>query len=201
MTDARPTLRSLLALPDTPASLSKSALVLIDCQQTYREGIMELEGVEPALKECATLLKRARDAGAPVIHIQHDAGAGTPYDTKAPIGAIADIVAPAAGEKVITKAYPSSFEGTDLDAELKRLGVTDLVLAGFMTHVCVNSTARAAFNHGYRATVVGNATATRALANPASGVTLTAQELHNGALTALSDIFAIVVPSEDKVPS
>ena len=201
MTDARPTLRSLLALPDAPASLSKSALVLIDCPQTYREGIMQLEGVEPALKECATLLKRARDAGAPVIHIQHDAGAGTPYDTKAPIGAIADVVAPAAGEKVITKAYPNSFEQTDLDQELKRLGVTDLVLAGFMTHVCVNSTARAAFNHGYRATVVGNATATRALANPAGGGVVSAQEMHNSALTALSDIFAIVVPSEDKIPS
>jgi nicotinamidase-related amidase len=200
MTESRPTLRSLLALPDTPAPLSKSALVLIDCQNTYREGIMQLEGVEPALKECAALLKRARDAGAPVIHIQHDAGPGSPYDVRAPIGTIADVVAPAVGEKVITKAYPSSFEQTDLDAELKRLGVTDLVLAGFMTHVCVNSTARAAFNHGYRTTVVGNATATRSLANPTGG-TLSAQELHNGALTALSDIFAIVVPSGDKVPT
>lgn len=200
MTEARPTLRSLLALPDTPAPLSKSALVLIDCQNTYREGIMQLEGVEPALAECAKLLKRARDAGAPVIHIQHDAGPGTPYDTKAPIGTIADVVAPAAGETVITKAYPSSFEQTDLDAELKRLGVTDLVLAGFMTHVCVNSTARAAFNHGYRATVVGNATATRALANPNGGV-VPAAELHDSALTALTDIFAIVVPSEDKIPT
>lgn len=200
MTDARPTLRSLLALPDTPAPLSKSALVLIDCQNTYREGIMQLEGVEPALAECAKLLKRARDAGAPVIHIQHDAGPGTPYDVTAPIGSIADVVAPAAGETVITKAYPSSFEKTDLDAELKRLGVQNLVLAGFMTHVCVNSTARAAFNHGYVTTVVGNATATRALANPNGGV-VPAEELHNSALTALTDIFAIVVPSGDKVPT
>jgi nicotinamidase-related amidase len=119
---------------------------------------------------------------------------------RAHIGSIADVVAPAAGEKVITKAFPSSFEQTDLDAELKRLGVTDLVLAGFMTHVCVNSTARAAFNHGYRTTVVGNATATRSLKNPVGG-DLSAEELHNGALTALSDIFAIVVPSEDKVPA
>ena len=200
MTDARPTLRSLLALPDTPAPLSKSALVLIDCQNTYREGVMQLEGVEPALAECAKLLQRARDAGAPVIHIQHDAGPGSPYDTKAPIGQIADVVGPAAGVKVITMAYPSSFEGTDLDAELKRLGVTNLVLAGFMTHVCVNSTARAAFNHGYSTPVVGNATATRSLANPTGGV-LTAESLHNGALTALSDIFAIVVPSGEKVPT
>ncbi len=200
MTDARPTLRSLLVLPDTPAPLANSALVLIDCQNTYREGVMQLEGVEPALAECAKLLQRARHAGAPVIHIRHDAGPGTPYDVRASIGAIADIVAPAAGETVITKAYPSSFEQTDLDAELKKLGVTDLVIAGFMTHVCVNSTARAAFNRGYRATVVGNATATRALANPNGGV-VAAKTLHDGALTALSDIFAIVVPSAENIPA
>jgi len=200
MTEARPTLRALLALPDAPAPLSKSALILIDCQNTYREGIMQLEGVEPALKQCAVLLQRARDAGTPVIHIQHDAGPGTPYDVRAEIGAIADVVAPNAGETIITKAYPSSFEQTNLDAELKKLGVTDLVLAGFMTHVCVNSTARAAFNHGYRPTVVAGATATRALPNPLGGE-LPAQAVHTGALAALADIFAVVVPSEQAIPT
>ncbi|CAN1722847.1 Isochorismatase [Hyphomicrobium sp. 1Nfss2.1] len=200
MTEARPTLRALLALPDTPAPLSKSALVLIDCQNTYREGIMQLEGVEPALKECAALLQRARDTRTPVIHIQHDAGPGTPYDVRAEIGAIADVVAPNAGETVIVKAYPSSFEQTNLDAELKKLGVTDLVLAGFMTHVCVNSTARAAFNHGYRPTVVASATATRALPNPLGG-TLSAEAVHTGALAALADIFAVVVPSQSAIPT
>jgi len=199
MTEARPTLRSLLALPDVPAPLSKSALVLIDCQNTYREGVMQLAGVEPALAECAKLLQRARDAGTPVIHIQHDAGPESPYDVRAPIGAIADVVAPAEGEPVIVKAFPSSFEQTNLDDQLKKLGVTDLVLAGFMTHVCVNSTARAAFNHGYRPTVVGNATATRALPQPGGGV-VEAEALHNATLAGLADIFAIVVPSEDKVP-
>jgi nicotinamidase-related amidase len=197
---ASPTLRSLLQMPTEPAPLSKSALILIDCQNTYREGVMQLEGVEPALKECATLLDRARKAGAPVIHIQHDAGPGSPYDVRARIGQIADPVAPAAGEKVITKAYPSSFEQTDLDAELKKLGVTDLVIAGFMTHVCVNSTTRAAFNHGYRPTVVASATATRSLPNPLGGE-LPAKAVHDGALTALSDIFAIVVPDQSKVPA
>jgi len=200
MTEPRPTLRSLLALPTVPAPLSKSALVMIDCQNTYREGVMQLEGVEPALKECAALLQRARAAGTPIIHIQHDAGPGSPYDVRERIGAIADIVAPVEGETVITKAYPSSFEQTNLDAELKKHGVTDLVLAGFMTHVCVNSTARAAFNHGYRPTVVGNATATRALPNQLGG-TLPAEAVHTGALAALADIFAIVVPSPDAIPT
>lgn len=200
MTEARPTLRSLLALPDAPAPLSKSALVLIDCQNTYREGIMQLEGVEAALQECAKLLERARNAGATVIHIQHDAGPGSPYDVRAPIGAIADIVAPAPGEVVITKTYPSSFEQTNLDIELKNRDINELVIAGFMTHVCVNSTARAAFNLGYQSTVVANATATRALPNPVGGV-LAADAVHNGALTALADMFAIVVPSQESIPT
>lgn len=196
---ASPTLRSLLGMPTVPAKLQKSALILIDCQNTYREGIMQLEGVEPALAHCARLLAYARSGGTPVIHIRHDAGPGTPYDVTAPIGQIADTVAPARGEKVITKNYPSSFEKTDLDAELKRLGVTDLVLAGFMTHVCVNSTARAAFNLGYRPTVVAAATATRALPNPTGGE-VPAREMHEAALAALSDLFAIVVPDASKVP-
>jgi nicotinamidase-related amidase len=197
---ASPTLRSLLSLPIEPAPLSQSALILIDCQNTYRGGVMQLEGVEPALQECARLLARARDAGVPVIHIQHDAGPGSPYDVRAEIGAIADVVAPIPGETVIIKSYPSSFEKTDLDAQLKKLGTTDLVLTGFMTHVCVNSTARAAFNHGYRPTVVAAATATRSLPNPNGGV-IAAQSLHDGSLAALSDLFAIVVPSQASIPA
>jgi nicotinamidase-related amidase len=67
-----------------------------------------------------------------------------------------------------------------------------------MTHVCVNSTARAAFNRGYRATVVGNATATRSLPNPAGGV-ISAEALQAASLAGLNDIFAVVVPSADNI--
>ncbi len=194
----RPTLRSLLSMPTQPEQLSKSVLILIDCQNTYREGVMQLENVEPALKECARLLQRARDTGAPIVHIQHDAGPGTPYDVKARIGQISDEVAPRAGEIVITKAYPSSFEKTGLNAELVKYGRSNLVIAGFMTHVCVNSTTRAAFNHGYSPTVVASATATRSLPNPVGGF-LSAQQVHDGALTALADMFSIVVPAAEYV--
>lgn len=86
--------------------------MLIDCQQTYREGIMQLVGVEPALQEAAEPLRRFRAAGRPVIHIMHDAGPGTPYDVSAPIGQIAESVAPIEGETVIVKNYPSAFEKT-----------------------------------------------------------------------------------------
>lgn len=198
MTTASKTLRELTGMGYTPTSVGASALVLIDCQNTYREGVMQLHGVEPALVECQALLNRYRAAGRPVIHIQHDAGPGSPYDVRAEIGAIADVVAPRDGEPVIVKAYPSSFQKTDLDAILKRYGVEELALAGFMTHVCVNSTARAAFNHGYRSTVVASATATRALPSPTGGV-IDATALHTASLAALHDIFAVVVPRQDAI--
>ena len=190
---ASTTLRELTGMGYTPTTIGQSALILIDCQNTYREGVMQLEGVETALVECKSLLQRFRDAGRPVIHIQHNAGEGTPYDVNARIGAIADVVAPIDGEPVIVKAYPSSFEKTELNDLLKGYGVTDLTLAGFMTHVCVNSSARAAFNHGYKPTVVASATATRSLPNPTGGV-VEARDLHNASLAALHDIFAVVVP-------
>jgi len=195
---ASKTLREIAGLGTTPTTVGKSALVLIDCQNTYREGVMQLDGVEPALVECQKLLARYREAGRPVIHIQHDAGAGSPYDVNDRIGAIADVVQPREGEPVVVKKFPSSFEQTNLDDLLKGYGVEDLAIVGFMTHVCVNSTARAAFNRGYRATVVGNATATRSLPSPTGGVTQ-AKDLHDASLTALHDMFAVVVPSTDDI--
>ena len=62
--------------PSTPVSLAESTLVLIDCQNTYTQGVMELEGVQAALDEAAALLDRARSAGIPIIHVQHSDGPG-----------------------------------------------------------------------------------------------------------------------------
>lgn len=192
------TLRDLMGLGHQPGTLQDAALVLIDCQNTYREGIMQLTGVEPALKEARRVLDRARALGRPVIHIQHDAGPGTPYDVRADIGRIADIVAPQDGETVITKAYPNSFVQTPLDDELKRLGVKNLVLVGFMTHMCVNSTARGAFNLGYAPTVVASATATRDLPLP-DGSVVRADALQPASIATIRDLFAAIAPTADAV--
>ena len=197
---SNPTLRDLTGMSPDPTPISTSALVLIDCQQTYREGVMQLEGVEPALEEAAELLRRFREAGRPVIHIMHDAGEGTPYDVGAPIGQIADIVAPVDGETVIIKRFPSAFEQTELDWELKKHGVDNVIYVGFMTHMCVNSTARSGFNKGYSNTVVAGATATRALPNPTGGEDVPAEQLQAASLSALADMFAVVVPASRNVP-
>jgi nicotinamidase-related amidase len=79
---SNPTLRELTGMTPNPSPISESALVLIDCQQTYREGIMQLVGVEPALKEAASLLKRFRAAGRPVIISRTMRGLARPTTSK-----------------------------------------------------------------------------------------------------------------------
>ena len=108
------TLRELTGMPATAPSLAGSTLIMVDCQNTYTRGVMELEGVQAALDEAEELLDRARSAGTPVIHIQHDAGEGSPYDVRAEIGAIVDRVAPRGDEPVVVKGAPNAFVGTDL---------------------------------------------------------------------------------------
>ena len=192
------TLREVAGLGQAPASLKDAALIMVDCQNTYRRGIMQLTGVEPALVEARRLLDMARDLKTPIFHIQHDAGAGSPYDIHDEIGAIANSVAPLAGEPVIVKHYPNSFVQTELDAQLRALGVEKVILAGFMTHMCIRSTAEGAFNLGYAPTVVGNATASRPLAGVAGNV-LPAQTVHSAALANIRDLFGVVVETPDQV--
>jgi nicotinamidase-related amidase len=194
------TLRTLSGLPAEPAALADSTLILIDCQNTYTEGVLELEGVRSALDQAAELLDRARSAGSPIIHIQHDDGAGSLYDIRARIGAIHDTVAPRGDEPVVVKAFPNSFVQTDLDARLKAAGAANLLLAGFMTHMCVNSTARGAFNLGYAPAVVAAATATRALPGSPGVGPVTAAALQSVSLAAIADLFAVVVPDAAAVP-
>jgi nicotinamidase-related amidase len=192
------TLRALSGLPSTPARLADSTLILIDCQNTYTQGVMALDGVADALDEAAALLQRARSAGIPIIHVKHDAGEGSPYDIRAAIGQIVDQVAPEGDEPVIVKHFPNSFVQTELDDLLKASPAHNLLLAGFMTHMCVNSTARGAFNLGYAPTVVASATATRALPGPTGVVPSTV--LQAASLAAVADLFGIVVPDGSAIP-
>ena len=192
------TLRALGGMPEVPAALADSTLIMIDLQNTYTRGVMELENVQPALDEAAELLDRARSAGAPVIHIVHDGGAGSPYDVHDDIGQIVDRVAPRPGEPVVVKNYPNAFTATDLNERLAP--GSNLVLAGFMTHMCVNSTARGAFSLGHHPAVVASTTATRALPG-ADGSIVPAAALQAASLAAVADLFGIVVARPADIPT
>ena len=198
------TLRNALGLPaDAPRLGPGTALVLIDCQITYTEGPMKLHKVEPAIQECRRLLQAARKAGATVVHIAHHAGAGTLYDVEGRSGAIIEDVAPEHGEKVIVKSVPSSFHGTDLEQYLDSRSVKNIVICGFMTHCCVSSTARSAFNlEKYaKVAVVASATATRILPDAReNGEIVDPEAMQQATLLGIAELHAAIVPTAADVP-
>lgn len=111
-----------------------------------------------AVGNAALVVQRAREAGVPVIWVQHaddDLPSGSPAWQWVPA------LAPADAELRIHKHHNSSFEGTALEAELARLRATHIVLAGAATNWCIRATAYAALERGYDLTLVGDAHTTR----------------------------------------
>lgn len=183
------TLRRLNGFDETPATLADSTLILVDYQNTYTQGIMELTDWSPALDAAAELLSKARDSGTTVIHVINDGGKDTPYDITAEIGRIHPRLAPTADEKVVVKTVPNAFAGTDLGDLVDAAGNDTVIIAGFMTHMCVTFTTEGAFLRGNKPTVVADACATRPLGQ------VTAAQLHDSALATIADLYAVVVPT------
>ncbi len=185
----------------TPSSLGVSALILIDIQNEYVDGKLVLPGVDAAVAEAAKLLSRARDAGTPIVHVRHVGKPGGAFDPDGPGGQIAAAVAPVDGEHVVEKGLPNAFAATTLAGVLTDLGRKELIVVGFMTHMCVSSTVRSALDHGYRSTVVADAAGTRDLPRQdGSGGAVSAQDLHCASLAALADRFAVIANRADDIP-
>lgn len=183
------TLLQLTGAEIPPPEAGRSALILVDAQEWYRSGPLALPGLGPALAAASLALERARTAGVPVVHVVHHGRAGTLLDPASPRAAILHEVAPRAAEPVVAKRLPSGFTGTRLCALLQERGVSIPVLAGFMTHMCVSSTARAAAELGFRPWVVRDGCAARPLPDGSGGV-LDAETVHRAHLASLADRFA-----------
>jgi nicotinamidase-related amidase len=188
------TLLQMAGANPAPAKLSDAAVVIIDAQNEYVSGRLALPGVAAALGKIADLLKAARAAGAPVIHVAQRGRPGGLFDPQSEAFAFAPQAAPLAGETVVEKPLPNSFAKTDLAKTLEATGKKTLVIAGFMTHMCVSATARSALDHGFSVTVASDAVATRDLPDPFGGPDLAAAEINRTALAELADRFATVAP-------
>lgn len=185
------TLLDMAGAPSRPQRLAEAAVVMIDAQLEYVTGRLPLTGVGAALEVGAELLAAARAAGRPVIHVQHRGQGEGLFGPDSAFFAIAPEVAPEADEPVVEKVVPNAFADGALDAKLKELGVAKIIIGGFMTHLCVSTTARAALDLGYGCSVLAPACATRDLPDGQGGV-VAAADIHRIELVALSDRFATI---------
>ncbi|MFT5508675.1 MAG: nicotinamidase-related amidase [Hyphomicrobiaceae bacterium] len=190
------TLLELAGADMTPARVADACLILIDLQNEYLDGPIAVHGAETAISDAQLLLSAARQNRAPVFHVAHKGRPGSLFDRDAPRGAIVSPLEPVAGEAIIEKHLPNAFAGTDLDALIRATNRNDIIVCGFMTHMCVSSTARAALDLGYRTTIVATACATRDLPDGHGGK-LPADIIHRVALAELSDRFAVIARDID----
>lgn len=178
--------------------MNTTALLIIDVQNDYFPGgRMELAGSDAAVALLGELLGEFRRKDVPVVHVRHVATKpGATFFLPETDGALIHArVRPEAGETVVVKHFPNSFRGTDLHATLQAAGITRLVIAGMMTHMCVDTTVRAAFDLGYECVVIGDCCATRTLA--LNGATVAAEHVQLAYLAALNGTFAKVVISSE----
>lgn len=177
--------------------MSKQALIVIDIQNDYFEnGAFPLVNPIEASIKASKVLEHFRVKNLPIAHIQHVNPNGAPFMALGTNGVeIHENVKPLNGEKVFQKNYPNSFRGTGLLDYLKENEVTEVVITGMMTHMCVDATTRAAFDFEYKCTVIGDACASRDL--EINGKTIKADDVHNAFLSALEFFYAEIKSTEE----
>lgn len=178
--------------------MADTALLVIDIQNDYFPGgAMALEGAEQAGSRAGLAIDRFREKKLPIIHVRHlSVRPGATFFLPGTRGAqIHASVRPAEGEAVIEKNFPNSFRSTALEAKLRELGVKNLVVAGMMTHMCVDASVRQAADLGYKVTLLGDACATRA--QTYGGETVPARQVHAAFLAALNGFYAKVVDTHE----
>lgn len=173
-------------------------LLLIDVQREYftREGPLWIPDGHAVLERLQSLLAAARQSGSGVVHVRHEEDVGA--DSFAAGTAMVETmeeVAPSDGEPVVVKHLPGSFDGTSLDEVLASLGARTIVVGGFMTHMCCDTTARQAQARGFDVVFLTDGTATRDLTAP-TGRTIPHAAVHETTLAAQADGFSTLMDVE-----
>ena len=171
-----------------------TALIVIDLQRDYfAEGKFPLPGIERTVERAAALVALFRVHRMPVIHVRHvekDPAVGFLLEGTPGIE-IDPRVAPRDEDMLITKNYPNAFRDTTLAKILHVLGAKELFFCGAMSNLCVDATVRAAFDLGYRCTVVEDACAASDLEFGGNGIPATL--VHGSFMAALASAYGQVV--------
>ena len=171
----------------------KEALLIIDVQNDYFEGgACELHNAREAEDHIIDLIKESRELGRHIIYIKHINQLDDDFFVEGTYGCeISERVKPLPTDTVIIKYCPNSFLGTELNDCLRSLGVEKLIVCGMMTHMCVDTTVRAAMDHGYEVTLVADACATKDI--EINGEVIPAETVQKTYIASLAGVFAEIV--------
>ncbi|KAL8991905.1 MAG: hypothetical protein Q9169_007546 [Polycauliona sp. 2 TL-2023] len=162
--------RSFLGLPDSNPSPNDTVLIIVDAQNEYDHGLLAIHDVASSRAVIGKVLEKWRKAGGDVVHVLHEVPEGAPLFTPGTeLEGEFEELGVREGEEVIRKPKPCAFSDTTLDAHLKKLGKTKIVLVGYMAHVCISATSRIGAEMGYDVSVVSDAIGDRDIPGAKAG--------------------------------
>lgn len=181
--------------------MSKRALLVIDVQNEYFTGKLPVSHPAHSLENIVRAMDAAHAADVPVVLIQH--GAPQPDSAVFRRGTkeweLLPEIAARPHAALIHKNLPGSFTGTELESWLRERGIDTVVIAGYMTQMCCDTTARQAAHLGLQVEFLSDATGTLGIRNAAGAVT--AEELHRAILVTQQMRFSRVLPTEEWIDS
>lgn len=180
--------------------MTRRAVIAVDIQNDYFPGgKFPLDGMEQAAARARSVLDAARQRGDLIVHVRHEfLDPAAPFFNPGTDGAVINAVAePQGDEPVVTKNAVNAFKDTNLREILDENGVSDVVIVGAMSHMCIDAATRAASDLGYRTTVIHDACATRDL--EFQGTTIPAAQVHAAMMSGLAFGYADVTDAESWV--
>lgn len=171
----------------------KRVLLVIDVQNEYFTGKLPVSYPQGSLEQITLAMSAAHEAGVPIVLIQHSAP--QPESATFRRGSETWELHPAIAQRphdvVIEKSLPGSFTGTQLEAWLRQHEIERVVISGYMTQMCCDTTARQAMHLGFSVEFLSDATGTLAVKNSAGEVS--AEELHRAILVTQQFRFSEVL--------
>lgn len=177
--------------------MTHTALILVDIQNDYFDGgRWTLSKIDQASDNAAKVLAHARENENMIVHIHHEMPSDSApfFRPGTPAAEIHPKVAPQAGEEVILKHKPNSFLNTRLQDTLSSRGISNLLIVGAMSQMCIDATTRAAADLGYKVTLIEDACAARDA--EFKGIAVPAAQVHAAFMSSLSGTYATVIDCE-----
>ncbi len=175
----------------------KQALLVIDVQNEYFTGKLPVTYPPGSFENILKAMDRAHASHVPTAVIQHtNPGPESPAFRKGTPGwELHDEIKRRHADIVIEKHMPGSFTGTGLEGWLKEKDITSVTIAGYMTQMCCDTTARQAFHRGYTVSFLSDATGTLAVTNTAGSIS--DADLHRAILVTQQMRFSQVMRTDE----
>jgi nicotinamidase-related amidase len=175
----------------------KEALLVIDVQNEYFTGKLPVTHPAGSLENILKAMDWAHAGHVPVVVIQHTSTApeAATFRKEMPGWELHDEIKRRHADVIIEKTMPGSFTGTSLESWLQQRGISMVTIAGYMTQMCCDTTARQAFHRKYAVNFLSDATGTLSISNHAGSIS--AADLHRAILITQQQRFARVMSTDE----